>query len=118
MTPDSPIKLVSELLDLPLFDSEEKYCGIVDDVEMSGGPGKALKLKALLVGPGAYRGPHAALGDGGWSSCSPAIVLPECRWTRCARSPAPCASSAPAAISDCTRARTAAAKWLPRRGAL
>jgi sporulation protein YlmC with PRC-barrel domain len=56
MTPDSPIKLVSELLDLPLIDSEGKFCGIVDDVELSGGPGKALKLKALLAGPGAYVG--------------------------------------------------------------
>jgi sporulation protein YlmC with PRC-barrel domain len=54
MTPDSPIKLVSELLDLPLIDSEGKYCGVVDDVELSGGPGKELKLKALLAGPGAY----------------------------------------------------------------
>jgi sporulation protein YlmC with PRC-barrel domain len=56
MTPDSPMKLVSELLDLPLYDSEEKYCGVVDDVELTGGPGKALKVKALLVGPGAYEG--------------------------------------------------------------
>ena len=39
MTPDSPIKLVSELLDLPLYDSEGKYCGIVDDVELDGAPG-------------------------------------------------------------------------------
>jgi sporulation protein YlmC with PRC-barrel domain len=54
MTPGSPIKLVSELLDLPLLDSEGKYCGIVDDVEFTGGAGKNLKLKALLVGPGAY----------------------------------------------------------------
>lgn len=56
MTPDSPIKLVSELLDLPLYDSEGKYCGVVDDVELSGGPGKRLELNALLVGPGAYAG--------------------------------------------------------------
>lgn len=56
MRPDSMIKLVSELLDLPLIDSEGKYCGIVDDVEFSGGAGKELKLKALLVGPGAYDG--------------------------------------------------------------
>ena len=55
MTPDARIKLVSELLDLPLVDSEGCYCGIVDDVEFSGGT-KALKLKALLVGPGAYQG--------------------------------------------------------------
>jgi sporulation protein YlmC with PRC-barrel domain len=56
MTPRGPIKLVSELLDLPLLDSEGKYAGIVDDVEFSGRAGADLKLKALLVGPGAYRG--------------------------------------------------------------
>jgi sporulation protein YlmC with PRC-barrel domain len=56
MTPDRRIKLVGELLDLPLLDSEGVYCGIVDDVELEGGAGKALKLKALLVGPGAYAG--------------------------------------------------------------
>ena len=54
MTPDSPIKLVSELLDLPLLDSEGAYCGIVDDVEFAGE--KELWLKALLVGPVAYQG--------------------------------------------------------------
>ena len=56
MTPDAAIKLVSELLDLPLLDSEGKYCGVVDDVELAGGASKELKLKALLVGPGAYEG--------------------------------------------------------------
>jgi sporulation protein YlmC with PRC-barrel domain len=56
MTPDSPIKLVSELLDLPLIDSEGQYCGVVDEVELAGGAGRELKLKALMVGPGAYAG--------------------------------------------------------------
>jgi sporulation protein YlmC with PRC-barrel domain len=56
VTPDSPIKLVSELLDLPLLDTEGKYCGIVDDVELTGRPGQELQLNALLVGPGAYEG--------------------------------------------------------------
>src|SRR4029078_1359057 len=56
MTPNSPIKLVSELLDLPLLDVDGKYCGIVDDVELQGGAGKDLELKALQAGPGAYRG--------------------------------------------------------------
>jgi sporulation protein YlmC with PRC-barrel domain len=54
MTPDGRIKLVSELLDLPLIDSEGKYCGIVDDIEFEGT--RELKLGALLVGPGAYAG--------------------------------------------------------------
>ena len=54
MTPDGPLKLVSELLDLPLVDSDGNYCGVVDDVEFSGRAGGELKLKALLVGPGVY----------------------------------------------------------------
>jgi sporulation protein YlmC with PRC-barrel domain len=56
MTPDSKIKLVSELLDLPLFDADGKYCGIVDDVELTGRAGEDLELDALLIGPGAYSG--------------------------------------------------------------
>jgi sporulation protein YlmC with PRC-barrel domain len=52
----SDIKLVSQLLDLPIVDEDERSCGIVDDVELSGGPGKETRIKALLVGPGAYRG--------------------------------------------------------------
>jgi sporulation protein YlmC with PRC-barrel domain len=56
MSPDGPIKLVSQLLDLPLIDSDGIFCGIVDDIEFSGSPGRDLKVKALLVGPGAYAG--------------------------------------------------------------
>lgn len=56
MTPQGPIKLVSELLDLPLLDSEGKYAGIVDDVEFGGRAGGDVQIKALLVGPGAYSG--------------------------------------------------------------
>jgi len=56
MSPDGPIKLVSQLLDLPLIDSDDCYCGIVDDVELTGEAGKELTLAALLVGPGAYSG--------------------------------------------------------------
>jgi sporulation protein YlmC with PRC-barrel domain len=56
MTPASTIKLVSELLDLPLLDSDGKYCGIVDDIELTGAAGRAMNVIALLVGPGAYAG--------------------------------------------------------------
>jgi sporulation protein YlmC with PRC-barrel domain len=64
MKPDGALKLVSQLLDLPILDQDGNYCGIVDDVEMKGGPGKPLELKALLVGPGAYAGrlPAWAMG--------------------------------------------------------
>lgn len=50
------IKLVSQLLDLPIIDRDERWCGIVDDVELYGVPGKEMRVKALLVGPGAYEG--------------------------------------------------------------
>lgn len=56
MTPGDPIKVISQLLDLPLIDCNGNYCGIVDDVAFTGAPGKETRLEALLVGPGAYRG--------------------------------------------------------------
>jgi sporulation protein YlmC with PRC-barrel domain len=64
MTPSGKLKLVSQLLDLPIVDSEGNYSGVVDDVELDGGPGKPTRLAALLVGPGAYRGrlPRWAMG--------------------------------------------------------
>ena len=51
-----PLKLVSQLLDLPIIDKDEHWCGIVDDVELAGSAGKEMRIKALLVGPGAYEG--------------------------------------------------------------
>jgi sporulation protein YlmC with PRC-barrel domain len=56
MNPTGPIKLVAELLDLPIQDKDGRWCGVVDDVELSGDAGKQARLAALLVGPGAYRG--------------------------------------------------------------
>lgn len=56
MKPDSPIKLVSQLLDLPLIDKDGRWCGVVDDVELEGTVGKETRIEALLVGPGAYEG--------------------------------------------------------------
>ena len=50
------VKIVSQLLDLPIIDKDERSCGIVDDLELSGTPGKETRVKALLVGPGAYSG--------------------------------------------------------------
>ena len=56
MKPSDRLKLISQLLDLPLIDSDGNYCGIVDDIELDGAPGKKTRLAALLVGPGAYAG--------------------------------------------------------------
>lgn len=117
MTPDSAIKLVSELLDLPLFDSEQNYCGIVDDVELSGGPGKDLKLKALLVGPGAYSGrmPQWAM----W-------LVEKIAGDRMTRVPVEKVRTIGAAVHlNCPgrelglqRSERAASRWIPRKGAL
>lgn len=117
MKPGSPIKLVSELLDLPLCDSEGKYCGIVDDVEFDGAPGKALKLKALLVGPGAYshRLPRWAMG-----------LVKLIAGERMTRVPMEKIRNIHDVVTlDCPgselglhKSEKAAAKWLPHKGAL
>lgn len=60
MKPTASLKLVSQLLDLPIMDKDGRWCGIVDDVQFEGKAGKPLRMTALLVGPGAYKGrmPH------------------------------------------------------------
>jgi hypothetical protein len=55
MKPTGPIKLASELLDLPLLDKDDRWCGVVDDIELDGSAGREMRIKALLVGPGAYK---------------------------------------------------------------
>jgi sporulation protein YlmC with PRC-barrel domain len=48
------IKVFSELRDLEIFDKDGELCGIADDLEFDGKPGGALRVAAILVGPGAY----------------------------------------------------------------
>ena len=48
------LKLVSELRDLQIEDSNGINCGIVDDIEFEGTAGGPLGVKALIVGPGGY----------------------------------------------------------------
>lgn len=115
MTPDSPLKLVSELLDLPLLDSEGSYCGIVDDVEFAGK--KDLKLKALLVGPGAYRGRLP-----GWMFW----IVRRLTGDRQARVPMEMVRTIGSAVKlECpasdlglNRSEAAVGRWIPRWGAM
>ena len=117
MKPDSLIKLVSELLDLPLYDVEGKYCGIVDDIELTGGPGKDLRLKALLVGPGAYKGRLP-----GWAMW----VVTKIAGNRVTRVPMDKVHSIGAAVHlECSgwqlglhKSERRAAEWIPHEGAL
>jgi sporulation protein YlmC with PRC-barrel domain len=115
MTPDSPIKLVSELLDLPLMDSEGSYCGIVDDVEFSGT--RELKLKALLVGPGAYRGRMPA-----WMFRLVRVIAGD-RVTRVPMEKVRTIGTAvklecPGRDLGLQRSEAAAGRWIPRKGAI
>ncbi len=117
MSARGSLKLVSELLDLPLLDSEGKYCGIVDDVEFTGSAGKKLAVKALLVGPGAYRGrlPNWAM----W-------LVARIAGDRITRVPLARVRSVAAAVKLDRPARELgldgserrAGKWIPKRGAL
>ena len=115
MTPDSQIKLVSELLDLPLIDSEGCYCGIVDDVEFTGS--KQLKLKALLVGPGAYDGRMP-----GWLFWLTRKIAGD----RLTRVPVEMIRTigttvkleCPASDLGLSRSEAVAARWIPRRAAM
>lgn len=54
MRRDSPLKVLSEIRDLQIVDSNGRNCGICDDVQFAGRPGEPLRADALLVGPGAY----------------------------------------------------------------
>ena len=117
MKPDGKLKLVSELLDLPLLDSEGKYCGIVDDVELIGGAGKDLAPRALLVGPGAYAGRLPR-----WARW----LVEKIAGDRITRVPIDRIRSISGSVQldrpgdelGLHRSEKAAGKWIPRRGAL
>ena len=46
--------VVRQVLDHVVLDAEDWPCGVVDDLELAGGPGEGLRVVALLVGPGAW----------------------------------------------------------------
>ena len=55
MKPTGRLHLIGEVRDLQIVDSEKENCGIADEIELEGKPGGKLRIKAILVGPGAYR---------------------------------------------------------------
>ena len=55
MKPTDRLHLLADVRDLQIVDCNEENCGIVDDLELAGKPGGKLEVKAILVGPGAYR---------------------------------------------------------------
>ena len=109
--------LVSESPDLQLYEVEGKYCGVDDDIELTGGPGKDLKLKALLVGPGAYKGRLPA-----WAMW----LVRKIAGDRITRVPMDKVHSIGAAVHlECSgwqlglhKSERRAAEWIPHEGAL
>jgi len=53
MRPDGPLKLAGEVRDLQIVDADGVHCGIADDLEFEGEPGRPLRVRSILVGPGA-----------------------------------------------------------------
>lgn len=111
------IKIVSQLLDLPIIDKDERSCGVVDDVELSGSAGKTIRVDALLVGPGAYEGRMS-----GWMYW----LTKQIAGDRMARVPADQIAEIGAVVKLKCKAETLGLHeaedkvraWIPRRGAL
>ena len=53
MTPEA-FDLAGQVFDHLIIDVNEYPCGKVDDIEIEGEIGKPLRVKAILVGPGAW----------------------------------------------------------------
>jgi sporulation protein YlmC with PRC-barrel domain len=117
MRGDAPIKIVSQLLDLPLIDKDGRWCGVVDDIELDGNAGKQTRIKALLVGPGAYEGrlPRWAF----W-------LVRRIAGDRIARVPFDQVENVASAVHlkcraedvNLNRTEDEVARWIPKRGAL
>jgi sporulation protein YlmC with PRC-barrel domain len=62
------LDIVRQVLDHEVVDSNNLPCGMVDDLEVEGGPGGELRVTALLVGAGAWtrRLPSAFEGPAGF----------------------------------------------------
>lgn len=70
--------LYRQVLDHALLDSDDWMCGVVDDLEVEGDAGGALRVTALLVGPGAWVPRMPALLQ---------VLLPRFVGARCVRVP-------------------------------
>lgn len=72
------IDVFRQVVDHAVIDTDDWMCGIVDDIEVEGGPGEPLRITALLIGPGA------------WTPRTPALfawLLPKLFGARCIRVP-------------------------------
>jgi sporulation protein YlmC with PRC-barrel domain len=117
MKPDGPIKLVSQLLDLPIIDSDGNYCGVVDDVDLSGKPGAKLTVRALLVGPGAYSGrlPRWIMSIIRMIVGDRAVQIP---WSKVDTIRSAVRLTVPGRELGLLQSEARAERWIPRKGAM
>lgn len=116
MNPAGPIKMVSQLLDLPLVGSDGLYCGIVDDVEFAGSAGKGYSITALLVGPGAYAGrlPPWAMAAVRFIAGDRIVRVP---WSQVESVGSFVRLKRPGEALGLAKSETRLARWIPQKGA-
>lgn len=117
MTRPAPHKLGCGLLDLPLIDRDGRFCGVVDDVELRGGPGEPLVVEALLVGPGAWAGrlPRWAMAVTRLIAGDHVARIP---WREVGEISSAVHLNVPAGQHRLQRVENQARRWIPRKGAL
>jgi sporulation protein YlmC with PRC-barrel domain len=117
MKPGDSIKLVGGLRDLQIVDADGARCGIADDLEFDGAPGGPLAIKAILVGPGAWRGrlPGWAMFLVGMIAGDGMVRVP---WSRVRRIASEIHLDCPARALGLMKAEDRARRYIPRAGAL
>jgi sporulation protein YlmC with PRC-barrel domain len=114
--PDGPLKLVGQVRDLQIVDSDGRKCGIADDLELEGEPGGPLRIKAILVGPGAWTGrlPHWFLAIVGRLAGRRVVRVP---WAKVRSIGSTIILSETAAELGLAAAERKAERLIPKRGA-
>jgi sporulation protein YlmC with PRC-barrel domain len=117
MKPQDKIQLMSGLLDLPILDKDWRYCGIVDDIEFDEEADHALRVKALMVGPGAYRGrlPGWAFRIVRWIAGDHVSRVP---WDAIDEIGSAAVLKVSGDVYGLHRGDDKAGRWIPHRGAL
>ncbi len=105
--------LAGEVLDHTVFDSNERPCGKVDDIEIEGSVGHPLRVNSILIGPGAWsaRLPKFAASIVTKISGARVTVVP---WEQVEQITPKVKLRIPAEALDLDRADRRAAQWLGR----
>ena len=117
MKPTDSLKLVGGVLDLQIVDADGARCGIADDIELDGRPGEPLTVKAIVVGPGAWRGRLP-----GWAMALVRLIAGErivrVPWNQVASISSEIRLRCPARELGLMKTEDRARKYIPRMGAM